>query len=126
MKPLHWVSSTRKNVRQFPETVREEVGFALYLAQMGEKGINAVPMLGFGGASVLEVVIDADGNTFRAVYTVKFAKAIYVLHAFQKKSKRGIATPRPDSELIRSRLTLARKHYADTYEHSERKARRHE
>jgi phage-related protein len=124
MKPLHWVSSTKKDVLAFPEDVRQEVGYTLYLAQMGDKGLNAVPMVGFGGASVLEVVIDDDGNTYRAVYTVKFAKAVYVLHAFQKKAARGIATPQRDMDLIRSRLRLATEHYADTYEKVERKERR--
>jgi phage-related protein len=88
--------------------------------------MNAVPMVGFGGASVLEVVIDESGDAYRAVYTVKFAEAIYVLHAFQKKSKRGIATPRPDINLIHSRLKLAERHYADNFGKVDRKEQRND
>jgi phage-related protein len=83
------------------------MGFALYLAQTGEKHLAAKPLKGFGGAGVLEVVEDHDGDTFRAVYTVKFASAVYVLHAFQKKSKSGIKTPQTDIDLIKQRLKLA-------------------
>ena len=97
MKPLFWIGSSRRDLREFPEDVRYEAGFSLHLAQKGDKAINAVPMMGFGSAKVLEVVIDSMGNTYRAVYTVKFAKAVYVLHAFQKKSRKGIATPKPSS-----------------------------
>lgn len=83
------------------------MGFALYLAQTGEKHLAAKPLKGFGGAGVLEVVEDHDGDTFRAVYTVKFASAVYVLHAFQKKSKSGIKTPQTDIDLIKQRLKFA-------------------
>jgi phage-related protein len=93
---------------------------------VGEKAMNAVPMVGFGGAKVLEVVIDEDGDTYRTVYTVKFLRAIYVLHVFQKKSKKGNATPRPDIRLLRIRLTNAERHYRATYEKVERKERSHE
>ena len=115
MKRLHWVSSSKKDVLGFPDQVRHDVGYMLWLAQLGDKGINAVPMVGFGGASVLEVVVDDHGNTYRAVYTVRFRQAVYVLHAFQKKSKRGIATPQPDIDLIRSRLKVAERHYSENY-----------
>jgi len=110
-KPVRWIGSALKDVRDFPEDVKSEVGFALYLAQRGGKAVNAVPMLGFGGAKVLEVVIDDDGDTFRAVYTVKFPDAVYVLHAFQKKSKRGNETPKPDMALIKLRLRAAEADY---------------
>lgn len=83
------------------------MGFALYLAQTGEKHLATKPLKGFGGAGVLEVVEDHDGDTFRAVYTVKFASAVYVLHAFQKKSKSGIKTLQTDIDLIKQRLKLA-------------------
>lgn len=116
MKQLFWVASSKKDLCDFPPEVRQEAGFALHQAQMGEKALNAVPMVGFGGASVLEVVIDDDGNTYRAVYTVKLPKAVYVLHAFQKKSKSGIATPKPDMELIRSRLRLAQDDHRARFE----------
>jgi phage-related protein len=120
MKPLHWIASSKDDVKDFPHDVRREVGFALHLAQLGDKHLGAVPMLGFGSAKVLEVVIDDDGDAYRAVYTVKFAKAVYVLHAFQKKSKRGIETPKLDIEKIKSRLKLAEQHYKLVYEHQEK------
>jgi phage-related protein len=84
------------------------MGFALHQAQLGSKHVTARPLLGFKGAGVVEVADDHDGDTFRAVYTVRFADAVYVLHAFQKKSKRGIATPKRDMDLVRDRLKMAR------------------
>lgn len=104
MKPLVWVGSSLRDVRRFPVEVRRAVGFALYLAQRGERHLDAKPLKGFGGGGVLEVVEDHQGDTYRAVYTVRFSEAVYVLHAFQKKSKRGVATPKPDMDLIRRRL----------------------
>jgi phage-related protein len=91
--------------------VRRRVGGALWEAQIGRKASYAKPLKGFGDAGVLEVVDDFDGETFRAVYTVRFANAVYVLHAFQKKSKRGIATPKSELDLIRQRLKRAREDY---------------
>jgi phage-related protein len=90
-KPVRWVGSSKEDLRDFPEEVRRRVGGALWEAQIGRKAPYAKPLKGFGGASVLEIVDDFDGDTFRAVYTVRFAKAVYVLHAFQKKSRRGAA-----------------------------------
>ena len=116
MKAVHWVSSTLDDLRAMPEQVRQEVGFTLWAAQNGDKAVNAVPMVGFGGAKVLEVVIDEQRGTYRAVYTVKFAKAIYVLHVFQKKSRRGVSTPQPDIRLIHTRLKIAEHHYKDNYD----------
>ena len=107
MKPLVWVGSSLEDVRGFPEAVKRTVGYALYLAQAGGKHPDAKPLAGFGGAGVLEVAEDFSGDTYRAVYTVRLAGAIYVLHAFQKKAKRGIATPRQDLDLIRARLRRA-------------------
>ena len=104
MKPLRWMGSSLKDVRGFPIEVRQTIGYAHYLAQMGNKHPRAKPLRGFGGAGVLEIVDDADGDTYRAVYTVSLPSAIYVLHAFQKKSVRGIATPQPEIALIRARL----------------------
>ena len=104
MKDAIFVGSSKRDLREFPEDARSEAGHAIYLAQMGEKAINAVPLTGFGGAKVLEVVIPEDGDAYRAVYTVKFDTAVYVLHAFQKKSKKGSKTPPHDMELICSRL----------------------
>ena len=91
--------------------MRRVFGFALHLAQIGEKHLDAKPLRGFGGAGVLEVVEDFDGSTYRAVYTVKFAGIVYALHAFQKKAKRGIETPKEEIELIRKRLRIAENDY---------------
>ena len=107
VKPVLWIGSSYKDFRIFPDAVQDTMGYALYQAQVGEKHGSAKPLKGFGGAGVLEIVADRVGNTFRAVYTVKFATAIYVLHAFQKKSKSGIETPTLDMELIRRRLKAA-------------------
>ncbi len=93
-----------------PDDVKDVFGFALHLAQVGKKHDQAKPLKGFGGAGVLEVVEDHIGDTFRAVYTVKLANAVYVLHCFQKKSTRGIETPKPDIDLIRERLKAAQTH----------------
>lgn len=107
MKRLDWIGSSHADLRDMPAEVQDDIGYALYLAQMGGKHNLAKPLRGFGGAGVLEVVERHDGDAYRAVYTVKFAKAVYVLHVFQKKSKAGTATPRADMELIRQRLKLA-------------------
>ena len=93
-------------LREFPALVQDEVGYALYLAQIGAKYVSAKPMLGLG-SGVLEVLSDHRGDTFRAVYTVRFAEAVYVLHAFQKKSTKGISTPRREMDLVKARLKLA-------------------
>src|ERR1019366_1549340 len=106
-RPLIWVGSSRKDLRAFPRQVRRDTGKALYAAQQGETDPAAKPLKGFGGRSVLEIVADHDGDTWRAVYTVRFEEAIYVLHAFQKKSKKGIATPKKDIDLIHRRLAEA-------------------
>jgi phage-related protein len=110
VKPVHWMASSLKDFRAFPDEVQDTMGYALYLAQIGERHEQAKPLKGFGGASVLEIVEDHDGETYRAVYTVKLAGAVYVLHAFQKKAKRGMATPKQDMDLIRQRLKAAMEH----------------
>lgn len=112
MKPLIWIGSSLEDLRAFPEEVRQGMGYALYLAQMGEKHLDAKPLKGFGGAGVLEAVDDFAGDTYRAVYKVRFSDAVYVLHAFQKKARHGIATPKRDMEIIRSRLRRAEEHAA--------------
>lgn len=104
---LVWVGSSRKDLRAFPPTIRRNFGVSLFAAQMGDTPPSAKPLKGFRGAGVLELIEDYRGDTYRAVYTVRFAERIYVLHVFQKKSKSGIATPKPDVELIRQRLKLA-------------------
>jgi phage-related protein len=110
-KPLFWMSSTQDDLSAFPQEVRQVMGYALYLAQLGDKYLDAKPLKGFAGAGVLEIVADHDGDTFRAVYSVRFADAVYALHAFQKKSTRGIATPKREIERIRQRLRQAQAHY---------------
>jgi len=111
-KALFWVGGSRRDLQAFPSAVRQEMGYALYQAQKGGKHILAKPLRGFGGSAVLEVVSDFSGNTFRAVYTVRFREAVYVLHAFQKKSLKGRATPQPDLDLIRGRLRQAEEAHA--------------
>jgi phage-related protein len=106
-KPLEWIASSYKDLMSLPPGVRRRFGHALSLAQMGDRDDAAKVLKGFGGAGVLEVVEDEAGGTYRAVYTVKFAEAVFVLHCFQKKSKRGIATPKADRDIIRARLKIA-------------------
>lgn len=110
-KPLLWISSAKKDLISFPEDVQDTFGFALRDAQFGGKHADAKPLSGFGGAGVLEVVEDYQTDTYRCVYTVKFDDAVYVLHAFQKKSKSGKATPKQDIDLVKSRLKLAQEDY---------------
>lgn len=107
LKPVIWVGSSRKDLREFPDPVQDYMGYALYIAQRGGKHRDTKPLSGFGGAGVVEIVKDHRGDTFRAVYTVRFAGTVYVLHAFQKKSKTGRETPRRDMELIKQRLREA-------------------
>jgi phage-related protein len=106
-KPLHWIGSSKRDLKALPKSVEDLFGFALYLAQAGKKHEQAKPLKGFGSAGVLEVTEDWDRNTYRAVYTVRFKSAVFVLHVFQKKSKRGTATPKADLDLIRERLKVA-------------------
>lgn len=112
-KPLFWIGSSRRDLQDCPDEVQDFIGYALHWAQRGGKSPDAKPLQGFGNASVLEIVDDFDGNTYRAVYTVRFAGAVYVLHVFQKKSRKGIATPKPDIELVKARLKRAEAHYAE-------------
>ena len=107
LRPLIWVGSSRDDLRAFAEPVQDHIGYALYVAQRGGKHRDAKPLSGFGGAGVLEVVTDHRGDTFRAVYTVRLPKAVYVLHAFQKKAKAGIATPKRELDAIKRRLREA-------------------
>jgi phage-related protein len=116
MKKIFWLSSTLADLRTFPEDVRQEIGYCLHLAQCDDKALNAVPMVGFGSSKVLEVAVNHDGNTFRAVYTVRLSDAVYVLHVFQKKSVRGSKTPQPDMKLIKIRLRAAEEHSKALYE----------
>lgn len=114
IKPCHFIGSSQRDLKSFPDAVRGEIGEALLDAQWGGKAASAKPWKGLG-SGVLEVVESHDGDAYRAVYTVRLAGAVYVLHAFQKKSKHGIATPKQDVDLIRDRLKLAEAHHAQRY-----------
>lgn len=115
MKNLDFVGSSREDLREFPDEVKQDIGYALFEAQQGRKAASAKPLKGFGGASVLEVVEDCHRGTYRAVYTVRFPKVIYVLHCFQKKSRRGIETPKEELELVRRRLQAAKEDHRIYY-----------
>jgi len=104
LKPVRWVGTSLRDLRSFPREVRIDIGQALFTAQEGRTDPAAKPLKGFGGASVLEIVSSYQGNTWRGIYTVRFHGAIYVLHVFQKKSTKGIATPAREMELIQRRL----------------------
>lgn len=106
-KPVRWVGGSREDLRGFPPEVRRQIGYALQFAQAGDKHPAAKPLKGFGGASVLEIREEHQGSTYRAVYTVRFPGAVYVLHAFQKKSKEGARTPKPEIDLVKQRLRRA-------------------
>ena len=112
IKPVVWIGSSRSDLASFPEDVKDAVGYALYIAQRGGKHADAKPLRGFGGAGILEIVDDHAGDTYRAVYTVRLAGRVYVLHVFQKKSRTGITTPKTVIELIRSRLKRAEEEHA--------------
>jgi phage-related protein len=112
IKPVVWIGSAKLDLRTFPGEVKDSIGFAQYVAQQGGKHGHAKPLRGFGGAGVLEIVEDHDGDTYRAVYTVRLAGRVYVLHAFQKKSKAGIKTPKAEINLIKSRLKRAQEEHA--------------
>jgi len=122
-KPVAWIGSSRKDLQGFPKSVRATVGQALDDAQFGGKHPDAKPLKGFGGGGVLEVVEDDDGSTYRAVYTVRFAGIVYVLHCFQKKSKSGIKTPTQDIEKIKRRLSEAEADYAERVPEQEAEGR---
>lgn len=115
-KPLEWIGSSLDDLREFPEDVRRVMGQALYDAQLGERHPRSKPLKGFGGRGVLEIIDDDDGDTYRSVYTVKFSGVIYALHAFQKKSKKGIQTPRRDIDMIQRRLKVAAEHFKRNHE----------
>lgn len=111
LKAVHWVGSSRRDLKTFPRDVQREIGQALYAAQRGDEFPSVKALKGFGGRSILEIVTGSAEGTYRTVYTVRFQDAIYVLHAFQKKSKKGIATPQTEMELIHKRLLDAEQDY---------------
>jgi phage-related protein len=110
--PVVWIGSAKEDLVAFPEEVVRAIGFAIYEAQKGNKHPNAKPLHGFGGAGILEIVEDHDGDTYRAIYTVRLAGRVYVLHAFQKKSKHGISTPKAEIDLLKARLRRAEQEHA--------------
>src|SRR5881396_3226226 len=113
LKRVVWIGSSRKDLKTLPKGVQADIGYALYAAQRGEEYASVKALKGFGGRSVLEIVAHHNTDTYRAVYTVRFRNAIYVLQAFQKKSKKGIATPKHDIDLIHKRLSEAERHYKE-------------
>ncbi len=120
-KPCIFIGSSLKDLRRFPAKVKNRIGFALNEVQEGGEPVAAKALRGFGGRTVLELVEDFDSDTYRAVYAVRFAGVVYVLHAFQKKAKKGIATPQQDIELIKSRLRDAELHFRARIEKGEGK-----
>lgn len=116
LKPVIWIGSSLTDLKEFPTDVQDDIGYALYFAQTNLKHPKAKPLKGFKGAGVLEILEDYDGDTYRAVYTVKLEGIVYVLHVFQKKSKHGIATPKQDLELIEKRLKLAQEYNRNNYD----------
>lgn len=113
-KPLHWVGSSKRDLLAFPAAVVDNIGYALSVVQFGGHPPSAKAWKGLG-AGMLEIVEDDRSGTYRAVYTVRFRKAIYVLHAFQKKSPSGVRTDRRDVSLVGERLKAAREHYEASY-----------
>src|ERR1035437_4193378 len=113
-RPVRFMGDSLEMLRELPEEVKDEIGFALERVQRGKMPENAKPLKGIA-PGVLEIVSDFRGDTFRAVYTVRFPKAVYVLHVFQKKSKRGIATPQREIELVKRRLAQVAKVEAERW-----------
>jgi len=120
-KPCLFVGSSRKDLKRFPAKVQNRLGYALHEVQEGDEPNAAKALKGFGGRAVLELVDDFDSNTYRAIYTVRFAGVVYVLHAFQKKAKKGISTPWQDIELVKSRLRDAELHFRESTKNEGRK-----
>jgi phage-related protein len=110
-KPVSWIGSSYRDFQAFPDAVKDSMGYALYRAQIGKMHDGAKPMKGFGGVGVVELVEDFRTDTYRAVYTTKFADVVYVLHAFQKKAKKGSATPKREIDLVQRRMKSAEADY---------------
>ena len=117
MKNLTWLADSRSNVRSFPAGVQDDIGYALYVAQLGERSIKAKPLHGLG-SQVMEIVAYDSSGTYRAVYTVSIGESIYVIHAFQKKSKAGVATPKLEIDVVRQRLKQLRSEVKNAEERS--------
>jgi phage-related protein len=116
LKPVRWIGTSKEDLSRFPLGAKRAIGYALLFAQRGDKHPSTKPLQGFGGAGVLEVVEVYAGNAYRAVYTVRFAGVVYVLHAFQKKSTQGRRTPKREFDLIRERLRRAEDDYREHQE----------
>ena len=115
-KPIEWVGSSKEDLKDFPDEVMRTMGYSLHVAQNGGKSDNAKPLSkAVKGGGIYEVCDDYQGDTYRAVYTIKFEKAIYIIHAFKKKSKKGKSTPKPDMDLIAARYKRAEEHYKENY-----------
>mgnify|MGYP001587960035 CR=1 FL=1 len=115
MKSLSFVGASKKDIQEFPDDVKDDVGYALFQVQLGEVPAGMKPLRGFG-PGVLEIIEDFRGDTYRAVYTTRFEEAVYVLHCFQKKSKHGVETPPRDLDLIKHRLKRAEEDHENNYE----------
>jgi len=115
IKEVRFVGSALDDLRNFPEAVKQDIGYALFQAQKGEKPLSAKPLHGFGGAAVLEIIENFYSDTYRAVYTVRFKDVLYVLHCFQKKSKHGVKTPQQEIDLIKQRLRVAQADFEVNY-----------
>lgn len=121
VKELGWIASSKRDLMEFPLDIRKEMGHALYIAQQGGKHKDAKPLKRFGGATVLEIV-QSDGNgTYRTMYAVQFEAVLYVLHAFQKKSKTGIKATKQDMDLVEKRLTAAQHTHKEWLANQKRK-----
>ena len=116
MRSLIWVGSSRSDLQKFSEELKKSFGYALYIAQKGERYLHSKILKGFGGAGIIEIIQRDKSGTFRVVYTVKMPKVVFVLHAFQKKSKQGIKTPKREVDLIRQRLREALEIYKELNE----------
>jgi phage-related protein len=114
LRPLLWIASSKRDFREFPAQVQDDLGFELYLAQTGQHPPSAKPLKGLGSGTV-ELIDDFDGDTYRAVYTVRFGDAVYVLRTFKKKSKRGVKTPQHDIDLVKQRLKDAEHDHAERF-----------
>lgn len=114
LKPVEWIGSSKADLKTFPAEVQQHMGYALYHAQAGTKHRDAKPLKGLG-AGLLEVVSRYAGGSYRTVYAVRFAKAVYVVHAFKKKAKKGIATPKHEIGVVKARLRHAEQHYRTHY-----------
>lgn len=113
LKPVIWIGSSRDDLRRLSDHVQDEIGYALYFAQQNKRHRSAKVLKGFGGAGVLEIVVDDRGGTYRGVYAIKFQGFVCVLHVFQKKSKQGIKTSRTEIELVQRRLRIAESYFRE-------------